>query len=467
MAAYEKMIRARTALVLEHPFYGSLALRLKLVEASFVETAAVDGVHLYYNPEYVESISMPEIKGLLAHEVVHCANGHPWRRGNREPGRWNEACDYTVNPLLVEAGFQLFPNALNEPAYAGKAAEEVYAALGKQPPSGGEPEAQEEPQAGEEEGENEQDGDGEGEGDEDEAQGEGEGDGEDQDDGADTGDGEGDSDGQGGQGDSDGDGDGGQGDQGSDGPVTPDGRQVPGDTGGYGSVIDAPAPEGKSEPEPSDLIDLEQEWKTAVAQAAQAARVAGKLGGGLEAAIAEELQPKADWRQILREFINVHARSDYSWSRPNRRHIGQGLYLPSVRSEECPPIVIAVDTSGSVSVEMLAQFQGELNSILEEVKPERVVVIYCDSRVTHQQEFEPEDFPVELEARGRGGTMFQPVFDWVAQDAELEQDLACLVYLTDMYPCDAPQDPGYPVLWADYAGGYGPEQSFGERIVIE
>ncbi len=60
------------------------------------------------------------------------------------------------------------------------------------------------------------------------------------------------------------------------------------------------------------------------------------------------LHPPADWRSVLREFVSAHARNDYSWARPNRRFLAQGLYLPGLHSEELGDVVLAVDTSGSV-----------------------------------------------------------------------------------------------------------------------
>jgi predicted metal-dependent peptidase len=112
---------------------------------------------------------------------------------------------------------------------------------------------------------------------------------------------------------------------------------------------------------------------------------------------------------------------------------------------------------------LLAKFQGELNSILGDVKPEAVNIVYCDTKVTAVQEFTPDDFPVELEAKGGGGTYFQPVFDWVEQE---DLDPACLIYLTDMWNSDSIEEPPYPVLWADYGSG-AQTQDFGEIIIIE
>jgi hypothetical protein len=65
---------------------------------------ATDGVSLYYNPEFVDTLNSATLAGVLAHEVMHPALQHHVRRSRRDPKRWNEACDYAINPLLLDAG---------------------------------------------------------------------------------------------------------------------------------------------------------------------------------------------------------------------------------------------------------------------------------------------------------------------------------------------------------------------------
>src|SRR5215469_8738088 len=96
--------KARTALVLDHPFFGSLLFRLKGQESRSVKTMATDGITLYYNPEFIHTLTAATLVGALAHEVLHPALHHHVRRSGRDPKRWNVACDYAVNPLLVDAG---------------------------------------------------------------------------------------------------------------------------------------------------------------------------------------------------------------------------------------------------------------------------------------------------------------------------------------------------------------------------
>ena len=136
--------KARTALVLDHPFFGSLLFRLKGRESRSVKTMATDGVSLYYNPEFVETLNAATLAGTLAHEVMHPALHHHVRRSGRDPKRWNEACDYAINPLLVDAGLSLPEGVLLDNRFRGMSAEQIYNLL--------ETESEQEPDAGNENG---------------------------------------------------------------------------------------------------------------------------------------------------------------------------------------------------------------------------------------------------------------------------------------------------------------------------
>lgn len=122
----KSLLQARTALIFEAPFFGALALRLTLQEDKSCETAWTDGKRIGYNPDFVASLSASQLQGLLAHEVMHVASGHPWRRDGRDAKRWNVACDYAINETLVAAGFFLPVGALQDSQYAGKSAEWIY-----------------------------------------------------------------------------------------------------------------------------------------------------------------------------------------------------------------------------------------------------------------------------------------------------------------------------------------------------
>jgi predicted metal-dependent peptidase len=128
----QKLSRARTQLLLNQPFFGTLCLRLKLVPMPSFPTMATDGRRLAYNAAFVEKLTATELEGVLAHEVMHCALAHHCRRGDREAQLWNRAADYAVNPILIGNGMTLPKDALIDPSFADLSAEEIYARLMKQ-----------------------------------------------------------------------------------------------------------------------------------------------------------------------------------------------------------------------------------------------------------------------------------------------------------------------------------------------
>lgn len=366
----DRITAARTQLILRQPFFGALLLRLKMVPATHfaqrlpngqtaitpLPTAATDSVHIFYNPAFIVTLKPSEIRGLLCHEVLHVAAGHCWRQGGREHKRWNEACDYAINPLITALGKQsitLPAGDLSDVAYAGMSSEEIYPRL-----------------------QNEK-GKGKGKG---------------------------------------------------------NGTEENGL--GLGGVLPAPGDEG-------ECAQSEVAWQVATRQAAQAAEAMGSLPADLERWIGEELAPKINWRAELWRFAQQSAATDYEWRRPSHRYLARGLYLPSLREDAMPPIVVMVDTSGSIGAEMLTRFGSEISAIATHCKPERVYVGYVDAKVHAVDIFERGE-PVELKPRGGGGTDFRPAFDWVAEEGV---EPACLVYLTDTRGTFPDAAPEYPVLW--------------------
>jgi predicted metal-dependent peptidase len=118
--------KARTVLLLDHPFFGSLLFRLGGRVSNSIQTMATDGVSLFYNPSFVETLNEAELAGVLAYEVMHPALQHHTRRGGRDRKRWNMACDYAINPLLLDAGLTLPKDVLIEHRFRGMSAERIY-----------------------------------------------------------------------------------------------------------------------------------------------------------------------------------------------------------------------------------------------------------------------------------------------------------------------------------------------------
>ena len=128
-AAAAKLRAARARLVLERPFLGALALHLPLAPTRRCRTVATDARAFYFNPDFIASLSFAQTQFVLAHEAMHCALLHFDRARHRVRQRWDRACDYAVNQLLVDDGMQRPAGALLDPAYRGLAAEEIYPLL--------------------------------------------------------------------------------------------------------------------------------------------------------------------------------------------------------------------------------------------------------------------------------------------------------------------------------------------------
>lgn len=258
-------------------------------------------------------------------------------------------------------------------------------------------------------------------------------------------------------------------------PDPPAGGGVPGGNSVVGTFT-KPKPEpgkGEGEGNPADssnpqssIDNLQSEWQQAAQQAATAARMKGRgdLPGNVAELLRELVEPAVPWQELLRQFATRVSRDDYSFRRPNRRYAYRGFMLPTLRSESMGPLVVAVDTSGSIrcNQKLLTTFLSELQAILDEVRPERIDMLDCDARIQARHEFTPGDDLRGTEFRGGGGTSFRPVFEDVT-DRDLQP--AALIYFTDLeggFP-DAPPD--YPVLWLNY-GNPRSKAPFGDTVTV-
>lgn len=358
-------------------------MRLQLQPDPTIETFNVNGTRIAYSPDAVEKHTDAELAGIIAHEVMHCALLHPYRRGHRDQKLWNQACDYAINSEVLGSGLKLPADVLIDPQFDGLSAEVIYSKLKAAEQN------QPEPEGEENEEEKDQPAD--------------------------------------------------DADQEQDGPSTGEVEDAPADGNGEGDGEGEGEGTGEASPEPMS----ESDWKIAAEQANDVARGAGKLPGGVAEQVKAARKIAADWRSILREFVEHTIPNDYSWMHPNRRHIAQGLYLPGVSKENLGHIAVAVDTSGSISSRQLATFAAELNAIVNECRAELVTVLYADTQVQRTQEFS-EGEEIVLDAIGRGGTAFGPTFEAVAK---WEQPPVAMLYFTDLDSYDQPAAPDYPVLW--------------------
>lgn len=205
----------------------------------------------------------------------------------------------------------------------------------------------------------------------------------------------------------------------------------------------------------------EEEWKRRVVEAAETAKSQGKLPGHLQELIENLVNPKLDWKALLREYVVQAARNDYRWTPPNKRWLWVPMILPGISGEhlEC---VVGLDTSGSISTEEARAFLSELQGIADQFTTWTIHVMYCDAAVHDYRVLSSdEDADVPLEFPGRGGTDFRPVFDKI-DDEGLRPPV--LVYMTDGYGTFPKAPPEYPVLWLMTSEV---EPPFGMRLPFE
>jgi predicted metal-dependent peptidase len=369
---FSKLEKAKSQLVLSHPFFASILLRGKLVERKDIPTAAVDARGtIYYNHDFFEKeLEIQEVVFVLAHECMHKILHHFARLGGRNPQKANYAQDACINDILQSSGVGKMPSgAVNMPGSKDKTWEEVYAEL----------------------------------------------------------------------------------------PEQPKGKEYM-DGVGIGHDI---LPGGESLTQ-AELSEIAAAVKVEMAQAAQAARMQGKMPEHLQRFVDDILYVRTPWFTILERYMTSLTKSDYSWAKPNKRYAGQGIHLPSIASEPTMgEIVLVVDTSGSIGARELAECQAHLNRILETCHPEKVHLVYCDSAVNKTVEVLPQDMPFKLEAVGGGGTDMMEALHWVGKQG-LEP--AVIVVLTDGHtPFDGPQ-PDAPVIWLITSDVKAP---FGETIKFE
>jgi predicted metal-dependent peptidase len=403
-----KLAAARTRLIMERPFLGSLVMHLPLKPAAeWCSTTATDAQAFYFNPGFIEGLSLAQTQFVLAHEAMHCAMGHTHRRQHRIKRRWDVACDHAVNLMLIEEGLKPpLHGILANQDYLTLSAEEIYPMIPEDTPeesfdqhlfdndneSGSSPdenERQDNPDAGE------------------------------------------------------------SGGQGKEGQSEAEQQQ-----GSGGQPSQKP-----DELSPSEREDLAEQWKNRLAAAAQAARQAGKLSQTMLRWVDDLLAPSLPWRALLARFFAVNQRDDYSWRRPSRRE-GEAL-LPRLSSEGID-VIAAIDTSGSISDDELREFVSELDALKGQVRA-RVTLLACDNKLAAKGpwEFEPWDamqLPEEVE--GGGGTDFRPVFDWVENE---NRSPNMLVYFTDAEGDFPNSAPNYPVIWLVKGKGVVP---WGERVQL-
>lgn len=361
-ALTRRLAKAKTSLILEYPFVGTIALNMPFTLDESVPTAATNGKYVKFNPHFIDTLCDEQLKFLVAHECFHPMLEHNYRRGERDPAKWNKACDYVINHHLTQEGIGKFiPGGCLDPSLynAGNGTSDgIFNLLPD----------------------------------------------EDNDNGGDA----------------------------------------------YDDCLDG----GGS---PAEQAQAAAEMKVQVAQAAQAAKMMGKLSANMQRLVDEVLQPKVNWVDVMWRFLQKCKNDSRTFARPNRRFISQGIYLPSVTGETMGEMLWAVDCSGSITAQQINQAAAEITKVFEHFRPRKLHVVYFDSEVSHAEVYEPGDM-LDIKPHGGGGTAFSPVFRY-AEEHGIEP-VAC-VFLTDLYCSDFGPEPDYPVLWVSDGAEKAP---FGEVI---
>jgi predicted metal-dependent peptidase len=199
--------------------------------------------------------------------------------------------------------------------------------------------------------------------------------------------------------------------------------------------------------------------------------LASKLPGREAGFFAEELKrastPRVSWQQLLQRFFTGLRRDDYRTFPFNRKHLWRQIYMPSIGKPGPDHIAIAVDTSGSMSNEILSKALAEIDG-LRAAAGCNLTLIQCDAKIQSINEYDPWELTertfADYQFLGRGGTSLKPPFVWIQENLLMRgKPIDALIYFTDGYG-DAPDTaPSFPTLWLVPDTGFR-EAPFGHLI---
>lgn len=367
----EKLVTARVGLLLRHPFFGNLATRLKLIDATeWCSTLATDGRNFYYNNDFVHRLTPKEAEFGFAHEVLHNVFDHMGRRDSRDPKLSNIAADYAANQILKDEKIGHVPEWIKiyqDNKYRGWSYEQIYDELYEKA------EKIDLDQLGELLDEHL--------------------------------DGEGDDEGSGQDGDQDGNG------------------------------------KGRPRLTAEEKKQIRDEIKEAIVAAAQSSG-AGKVPAGIARMIQDFTEPKMDWRQLLRMSIQSILKSNYSFSRVNRKSQHCGAVLPGMMNEETIDVSVAIDMSGSISDSQAMDFLSEVKGIMDEYKDFKLDIWCFDTEVYNYAQFSGDsaDEIMEYKVKGGGGTDFEANWAFMKDNDIVPKKF---IMFTDGYPCGSWGDEDY------------------------
>ena len=373
--AMTKIRKARLSLLFHNPFFGTLAMNLPAVdatEAGWCETAAVDGRNIYFNRDFVNSMTIEEVKFVWAHEILHVVFDHFGRRSHRDAEFWNMASDFVINSTLVEEKIGTMPTkaveardaegkmsqrvGLFDSKYTGWNSESVYDDLEKRKVK-----KQMTLDVHIEMGRDGQSGEGQ---------------------------------------------------------KRNQGQGIPVDISGISE---------------EDLKKIREELKDKVLQAAQAAQ--GKLPASIARMIDYLVEPKINWRDYIQDTIQSQLTADYAYHRPSRRNTNPDIFMPSLVKEETIDVEVTVDMSGSISAEMARDCLSEIHGITQQYSQFTIGVSTFDTQLYNRQVFTSENIDelLDYEPMGGGGTDIACTFRYY-QKHNIEPKL--LIIFTDLESSD-------------------------------
>lgn len=434
----DKLEQARELVAEEDEFslWSYYVNKLKLVESSWLPTAGTEGIHFFYNPEFIKILSLKQCVFLWIHEVFHIVGRHLFRYPKdifdlseeervKEFSKWNMAGDYAINQVLkpfcekVDSkmewiGSDVLPpdGALYDLRFEDMAMETIYPLL------------------------------------ENKCQktidihfivGVGE---------------------------------------------SPKGAyKFPGGgwviaSDGEGNIIKIPeksSGKGFSQQLPSGFPKSSKELESLVKGLIEKAEQDRGTGKGVVQRVIE-LPPDPNessnfWRKELDRFIISKARADYSYKRLHRGWFARsGVIVPTLRSERLEG-VISIDISGSIDQNLYRVFANEVEAIRGQLPEHVFTIIWADDGIDKVVSILPGD-QIDWTCKGGGGTDFRPVFSYLNQE-NIENlppppdIIDFLLFFTDADGYYPDKVPSYPVMWVVSGSGYKKiPKNFGEVLIL-
>ena len=202
--------------------------------------------------------------------------------------------------------------------------------------------------------------------------------------------------------------------------------------GGDGDGFDEHDWEGAESLNDAEKTELAKEIDQAIRQGAI---LAGKVGGNVDRSFTDLMSAKVDWKEALREFVSSvsQGKDDSTWRKPNRRWLQHDIYMPSTISESMGRVVVAIDTSGSIYGEVLNRFISEVASVMQNMNPEQVDLLYWDCEVAGHEVYGLNDadrMTSSTKPKGGGGTSPKCITQYMRKH---KIDPVCAIILTDGY----------------------------------